>query len=370
MKHVISKSLLLVATVLSFSACNKGGGDGGGGQQQAQVPTVPGPLGNVYAQNDQNTYCTFTNGALVCYQVRQGMSTCSTNTMNYTDIPTMCSHLQQLQNSGGTYNPNGCQIYSAVTQALTQYCANQNNGGGTVMPNTNINLTGPHILCDFEAYATSQGRWLRRETRIPKLTAGFGLLSSTSSASFNLNSSFLGIGPFGNTTLSYKPAILGKKGTADTITLSNQGLLGKGSGLTQSGFAGQTVSMEVMSDDGNMKMVVSCSGQGATFKKNVAVKAFTQYVCRGKASLYGSRLETIEASFPYNQSLLNSELNLAENLTASITGDTGSDNARITFTAHGVGFNVSLQSSAYLKTTTQLSGTDGYTTLNLTCGPQ
>ena len=53
MKHVFTKSLLLVAAVVSFSSCNKDGGGGGG--QQANVPTVPGPQGNIYAQNDQNT---------------------------------------------------------------------------------------------------------------------------------------------------------------------------------------------------------------------------------------------------------------------------------------------------------------------------
>lgn len=364
MKHVFTKSLLLVAAVVSFSSCDKGGGGGGG--QQANVPTVPGPQGNIYAQNDQNTYCNFANGSLICYSRNFQGNQCATNTLTYTDIPTMCNQLNQLQNLG---LGNQCNVSLAVMQAYNQYCLNQN--GGTVTPSnpTMPNITGPHIVCEFEAYRSSQGRWFRRESRTPKLTAYLGLGSTTTAASFDLRNKFFGfdIGSFGRTTMSYKPA--GIKGTADTITISNQGLDGSLS-LSQSGFAGQSVSMDVMSDDGNMKMVVSCIGQGATFRKNIVAKVFTQYVCRGKASLYGSRMENIEAVFPYNASLLNSELNLAENLTATVTGDSGSDNARITFTANGIGSSVSLQSSAYLKTNTELTGTDGYTTLNLKCGPQ
>lgn len=367
MKHVISKSLLLVATVLSFSACNKGGGDGGGGQQQAQVPTVPGPLGNVYAQNDQNTYCNFANGTLICYSRNFQGNQCNTNALTYTDIPTMCNQLNQLQSLGLGQQ---CNVSMAVLQAYNSYCLGQNGGTGTVTPNLPAS-TDPNfktVQCEFEAFRVSQGRWLRREARTPKMTAMM-TFDGRVAQSFDLRRQFFGfdIGHFGRTTMTYKPA--GVKGTADTITISNEGL-DKTLKFSQSGFAGQAVSLNATNEEGNMNLMVTCQGQSSTFKKNVAVKAFTQYVCRGKASLYGSRLEAIEASFPYNQSLLNSDLNLAENLTASITGDTGSDNARITFTAHGVGFNVSLQSSAYLKTTTQLSGTDGYTTLNLTCGPQ
>jgi hypothetical protein len=363
MKHVFTKSLLLVAAVVSFSSCDKGGGGGGG--QQANVPTVPGPQGNIYAQNDQNTYCSFTNGSLICYSRNFQGNQCATNTLTYTDIPTMCNQLNQLQSLG---LGNQCNVSLAVMQAYNQYCLNQNNGGTVVNPSA-PNITGAHVVCEFEAYRSSQGRWFRRESRTPKLTAYLGLVNTTSAASVDLRNKFLGfdIGSFGRTTMSYKPA--GIKGTADTITITNQGLDGSMS-LSQSGFAGQAVSMDVMSDDGNMKLTVSCSGQGATFRKNVAAKAFTQYVCRGKASLYGSRLENIEAVFPYNASLLNSELNLAENLTATVTGDSGSDNARITFTASGIGSGVSLQSSSYLKTNTELMGTDGYTTLNLKCGPQ
>lgn len=364
MKHAFTRGLLLVAAVVSFTSCNKDGGGGGG--QQANVPTVPGPQGNIYALNDQSTYCSFTNGSLICYARNSQGNQCSTNTLTYTDIPTMCNQLNQLQSLG---LGNQCNVSLAVMQAYNQYCLNQN--GGTVNPSlSNMpTITGPHITCEFEAYRSSQGRWLRKESRTPKLTAYLGLASTSSAASFDLRNKFLGfdIGNFGRTTMSYKPA--GIKGTADTITISNKGLDGS-LALTQSGFAGQSVSMDVMSDDGNMKMTVSCIGQGATFRKNVAAKAFTQYVCRGKASLYGSRMENIEAVFPYNSSLLNSELNLAENLTATVTGDTGSDNALITFTAQGIGSGVSLQTSTYLKTNSELTGTDGYTTLNLKCGPQ
>jgi len=364
MKHVISKSLLLVAAIISFSSCDKGGGGGGG--QQANVPTVPGPLGNVYAQGDQNTYCNFANGALICYSRNFQGNQCATNTLNYTDIPTMCNQLNQLQNLG---LGNQCNVSMAVMQAYNTYCLNQ-NGGSTVTPNVGQS-TDPNfktIQCEFEAYRVSQGRWLRQESRTPKLTTTLSFDGRTSQA-IDLRSRFLGfdIGNFGRTTMNYKPA--GIKGTADTITITNQGL-DKSLNLSQSGFAGQAVTLDVMSEDGNMKMTVSCAGQSSSFRKNVAAKAFTQYVCRGKSSLYGSRLETIEAVFPYNAALLNSELNLAENLTATVTGDTGTDNARITFTAHGIGSSVSLQSSAYLKTKTELTGTDGFTTLNLSCYPQ
>lgn len=352
MKQVLMKTLIVAAAVMSFSSCDKGGG--GGNAPAATVPTIPGtPVGNVYVQGDQTNYCNFVGGNMICYS-----PICNSNTLTYTDLNTMCSQLTQLQQFGFGTTVTQCNVSAAAQFAYSSYCQNSGGiiGGGTLNPSNDPNFKT--IQCELEGY--------RNSVSLPTRTATISF-DGRRAQEIDLQRKFIfDIGKFGRTKMTYKPA--GIKGVADTITLSNEGLA-RSLKFSQSGFAGQPVKMEAMSEDGSMKLAVTCTGQGV-FKKNVAVKAFTQYVCRGTSSLYGSTKETIEASFPYNAGLLNSELNLAENLTATITGDTGSDNARITFTAHGVGTRVSLQSSAYLKTTSQLNGTDGYTTLNLTCGPQ
>lgn len=370
MKNVFIKIILLVTTVLAFSACEKGGG-GGGGNNTAAVPAVAGaPQGQIIVPNSgNNLYCTFTGNTFVCRGQNFTGAVCDSSAYTFPDLATMCQQLSGLQSSHLNM-ANACNFTSTVMYMQNTYCLNINNNGTTLNSgnmNQNNDPNFKAIQCEFEAYRVSQGRWLRREARTPKLTATFGFDGRTAQT-YDLRSKFLGfdIGNFGRTMMQYKPA--GIKGTADTITLSNEGL-DKNLNLSQSGFAGQAVKLDVMNDEGTMRLAVSCVGH-STFKKNVVAKQFSQYVCRGTSSLYGSPREQIEVSFPYNSSLMNSELNLAENLTATVTGDSNGDNARITFTAAGVGSGVSIQASAYLKTTTQLKGTDGATTLNLTCGPQ
>lgn len=357
---------MLFAVVSAVSSCNKGGdGGGNGGAQQATVPNISGtPTGNIYAQGDQNTYCNFSGGTLICYGRNYQSAVCNTTAVTYSDVATMCTQLNQLQAMGLA---NQCNVSMAAMQAYSTYCLNQNGTAVTPTPTTN-DPNFKTIRCEFEAYRVSQGRWLRREARTPKMTATMSF-DGRMSQTIDLRSKFFGfdIGNFGRTTMKFTPA--GVKGTSDTITITNEGL-DKSLNLSQSGFAGQAVTLDATSDDSTMKMTVSCVGQSSNFRKNVAGKIFTQYVCRGKASLYGSRMENIEASFPYNATLASSELNLAENLIATVVGDSGGDNARITFTANGVGSNISLQTSAYLKTQSQLTGTDGFTTLDLKCGPQ
>ena len=188
-----------------------------------------------------------------------------------------------------------------------------------------------------------------------------------------LNGQFFNYGNFGKTILKYTPSIV--RGRADSITLVNNGLNGR-MRTSQTGFAGQAVNLDIYNEDSSLKLSVSCSGEKSIFKKNVAVRAYTRYVCRGRSSLHYASSEDINVAFPYNSSLMNSELNLSEGLTAVITGDdSGKDNAMITITARGVDLFgdqklTTVQSAAYLKTQSVLETSSPGTGVKLDCGPE
>lgn len=372
MKQALSKSLIL-ATFVVLSACDKGGG----GESKKEAAVIPGPQGRVQAQSNPNTYCDFNNttGSMICYAVNPAnvSQSCNTGTQPYSSLQTLCQNIIQLQRS------MQCNVQEAINlvyhqQNCAAYLTNQQSGLNGIPQNNglpqNTDVNFKSVQCEFEAYRISQGRWIRREIRTPKLTAQISF-DGRMRQDMDLRSKFLGfdIGNFGRTKMTYMPA--GIKGTADTLTISNQGL-NETMTLSQSGFAGQPVKMDLMSDDGQMKLSVSCAGQaGVQFKKNSVNKAYTSYVCRGSSSLYGSHREQIEVSFPFDSSLVNTELAIADNLTAVVTGDsTGTDTARITFSAIGVGTDISLITSANLKATSVLKASDGLTNVDLTCGPQ
>ncbi len=378
MKQALKYSFLL-ATVLIVSACDKGGGGSNdSAPKQAVVPTVPGPQGQVFAnqQNDPNTYCNYNNvtGTVICSARNQfGNGTCNTSSQTYTDINTLCQRLQVLQNESVTCNARQA-IQITYDQNNCQSILSQLNGGGfnQNIPNQQVDSNFKTVQCKFEASRIANGKFLgirtSKEIATPSLTTLISF-DSRRTQTFDLRSRFLGfdIGNFGRTTMIYAPS--GVRNVSDTLTLSNSGL-NKALNLSQSGFAGENVSMDVMSDDGNMKLTVSCKGQ-SQFRKNVAGKIPTQFVCSGTSRLDGGYKNEINISLPYNSNLTNSPIELADGLSAVITGDSNNgDNAQITFTAQGVSTNTSLVSSAYVKTATELHATDGLTEVNLKCGPQ
>ncbi len=156
---------------------------------------------------------------------------------------------------------------------------------------------------------------------------------------------FIDIGRFGTTKMLFTQ---GKRGLADTITLSNEGL-NRELSFSQSGFAGQTVRLEAQDDRGRTKLTLSCTGESG-FKKNIVNSKYKQLVCVGRANLIQARGEKqlINVSLPYDAGLLNSDIQLASGLTAQVIGDgEGLDNARIEYTANGVGLDHSVNSGAY-----------------------
>jgi hypothetical protein len=370
MKQPLSKVIVL-ATMIVLSACDKGGGDGGNNQPApTAVAQVPGPQGRVMAQNDQNTFCDFNNGSFICYSRTwaAGNPQCSTPARTYTDTVTLCQQLQQLQQT----DMSSCNVFGAFSNILTQYnCANVAPlvTAPPVLTGSDVNMKT--VQCEMEAFRQSKGGFFRINNPGGTLSATMTFDSRVKQVIDLRRKFIIDWGNLGNVRMTFTPA--GIKGVADTITLSNQGLRGVHSLLTisQSGYAGEEVRLEAASDDGSMKFSLSCKGT-TPFRKNIVNKTFTKYVCRGNSRLDGfGRGEKVEFSAPYSSGLANSEVALAEGLTATFTNDgSGADNARITITALGMGENVSLLSSAYLKTTSQLNATEGVNSVNLTCGPQ
>ncbi len=379
MKQALAKGLIF-ASFVALSACNKGGDSGGGGQQVAQVP---GPQGQI-ASAVPNSYCNFNGGVAGCTSVING-TTCTTNSITYTSIETLCSQINSIQSvttTNAACNPAIVMnnITDVITKVYSQYCATST----TPFPGSTTGVAGPNsktISCSFQAYRTEDTenrggffkRFLNNGSANTGLLTGEFHLDGTTPSSIVLNGQFFNMGNFGKTVLQYAPSML--RGTADTITLSNNGLNGR-LNTSQSGFAGQAVKLDVLNEDGSMKLSVSCSGEKSLFRKNIVGKAFTRYVCRGKSSLHYSSSENIDVAFPYDASLMNSELNLGEGLTASITGDSaGKDDAMITITARGVDIVgdqslTTVQSSAYLKAQSVLQSSGTGTNVNLKCGPE
>lgn len=363
MRSALTKSILL-ASVALLSSCDKGGSD----NKTAQVPTSV----RIQAQGNGSQFCDVSGSQITCYGLNSVNAQCNSGTQNFSDNVHLCQQMQTLMNSS---MGSACNTASAAQTVYSQYNCNtllsQNQGGLTPPINSGTtpdNSTLRTVECEFEAYRSGNSGFFNRQVGTGHLTGQFnfdGRLPQT----FNLRSKFLGLdaGAFGVTKLIYTPSTI--QGSSDTITLSNQGL-NKQLQASQSGFAGQNVSLDMQSDDGSMRLTVSCTGKTG-FRKNIKPKAYTQYVCRGESSLYGSKREKVQVSFPYNSTLIGSELRIAENLTATVTGDqSGADDARITFTATGVGSSVSLISNAYLKTKSVLKATDNYTNIDLTCAPE
>lgn len=376
MKQALKKSFLIL-TVVGLSACDKGGGDG------KKDANIPGPQGQIRAFNDNQTgnmgnYCQVGGGNITCYSQNQlagpygqGQQ-CQTSTLTYSDIPSLCQQVYQLQTQQ-------CAPLMVLQRIIQENCQNisqqqypQPTIPGQVNPSISNMPLDPNyktIQCEFEAYRVRQGRWVRHEARTPKITTTV-TIDSRVKQEIDLRSRFLAfdIGNFGRTSMIYAPA--GIKGTSDRITLVNKGLSDMIT-LSQSGFAGSEVRLDAQSDDGQVRMNIACSGK-SIFKKNAPAKAPTKFVCTGKSFLSGAGGEDpIQVSLPYSSSLTDEDIVLAEGLTAKITGDSsGSDNARITLTAIGVGLDLSVVSSAYMKTSTALKASDGVNSVDVTCAPQ
>lgn len=379
---------------MCLAACNKNSDDSKG---PAAVPVAP---ERVFAKSfngtlDQSNYCDISGSGsgqklLVCYSPQNnfnpinqipnqsGSTACASNSIQFTDV-NLCSTLQQVLNQNQLQC--GIQAMRSLYQqrCLTNGIPNQPMNPGfpqPVVPNfpqpslPGNNPSNPDfrvINCDFEASRTIQGQSFERTYNTGHLTSSV-TVDSRMFQTINLRNLFLGfdIGSFGKTEMIYTPA--GLKGSADTIKVANNGL-NETIVMSQSGFAGEEVKLEAQSDDGAMRLMVSCKGQGK-FKKNTTTTIFSKLNCKGTSNL-GSRKEQVNLSLPYNTNLLGHEISLAENLVLKVTGDGSAqqDNARMTLTATNVAVDLTVQTSAYLKTAGQLKIDDGYTAVDVTCAP-
>ncbi len=374
MKQALTNTFLL-ATFVVLSACNKGGdgggGAGGGGQQ---VALVPGPQSRILG-NDQATYCDFNNGTVLCGNLTGG--TCGSQ-LTYKDIATLCSQLTQVQNFSRS-GPH-CQNISTITQQVsTQYCAGVLPTSQLGYPQT-LTAGAKTVQCEISGYRGNYNLGSASGS-FPiggQYPSSVNLLGGGNGFSKFINK-LSGLSKFGSVNLSYSSAGFGAR--ADMLTLSSKGFDGP-LVVTQSGFGGDRVGINVSNDDGSISLNVSCTGTSGNFRKNTALtNIFTQYVCVGSSNLYEiesfkSRKEEVRISIPYSSLMVNGMITLANHLTAAVTG-VGTASAAITFQSYGVAApdnrfdNLTMvETTANLNATTTLLATDGLAKVSLTCGPQ
>ncbi len=364
MKKLIVKSVLGVC-LSAIVGCN------GGSDSKKDVIAAPVgvPSGRVSVANDPSSYCEINPNSIVCSERGQ---MCQLPQIQFTDLPTFCGAIQQLQNQNQNMNCG----YQSLTAVLQQRCSQlqTNNPGQNGNPNYPVyptpNIPGSNqqaldvnfreVQCEFEAFRFKRKYGMDFQTGTGLIKASL-LLDVRRGQEFNLRSSFLGfdIGQFGTTKLSFSPASL--KGSADTLTLSTNGLNGEIE-IKKSGFAGEEVRIDAQNKSGNAMLKVSCRGIGR-FKRIASVKTVSQYVCTGKSKI-DSSLEKIAVSLPYNLSLNGSETDLASGLSMTIQ-----DN-RVQITATGIDGDVTVQTSAFLKEQVQLNIKDLMSSVNVTCSPK
>ncbi len=390
--------------MISLAACNK---DSDNIKGAAAVPVAPERIYAVTSNGfstvqDQNNYCDITatspnQKSLVCYSSQgNGSAACAGPAINFeSKDQAMCAAIQQAmfsQNSMGGFQQQfpqqniqqqqcGRVALQSLFNQFQQRCSLAGTGTGNQLnpnlpqqpvqpfpPITNIG-TQPldpsfkTIQCEFEALRHVEGRWIQRDYNTGHLTTSV-VIDSRMRQEIDLRRKFLGIdiGDFGNTKMTFTPA--GLRGAADTITVSNSGL-NQTTSTSQSGFAGQDVRLEIQNDEGTLRLMVSCKGQ-SQFKKNLATKTFTKFNCKGSANL-GSRNEKIDISLPYQ---IQNDVELAKNLTLNMSGDTANqDNARVSITAFNDTEGLTIQTSAYLKTSAQMKMSDGYSNVEVICSP-
>ena len=378
-----SSQLIVCLAFLSLAACN---GSSDSKKSPAVVPLAPERVNALdrFGAVDQSNYCDIStpsagNKTVVCYSPQGNQygqpinqpnaALCAGVTISYADA-NMCSALQQVLQS----NSQRCGQF-ALQYLYQQKCANVNSvqpgptPGLTPGPSQPLDSNFKAIQCEFEAARTVQYRFFGRTYEEVKNTGHLTTMVTIDSRirqSVDLRGLFLGIdlGSFGTTKMTFSPATL--SGGAESITISNSGLNGN-TAASQSGFAGEEVRLETQNDDGTLRLMVSCKGT-SIFKKPI-VKSFSKLTCKGSSNL-GSRKEIINVSLPYGGNLLQNEITLAENLVMTVTGDTANkDNARITLMATGVDTDLTVKTSAYLKTSAQLKVDDGYSSVDVTCIP-
>lgn len=373
MKHYISKSLLMSSLYL-LSACG-GGGGGSSPQKTAQIPAAP--QGQISVNTDN--FCELANNRITCHTLDTKNQACTVVSKNsFSDVKTMCEQVTiMLQETGFGV---ACSPTAALNKTYTDFnCATvlgQQNGLPPVVPPATPWPPGvpnePYmkmVRCDFEAYRV-YGDHFKLTVPQSSLTEYF---DGRTMKSISLRKSIFGIDPggFGDLKLIYKPLNpITKKTQADTFTLVSTGLnKNKNMSFSQLGYAGRPLQMDILSDDGCFELRIKCES-ASIFNKSQPATQYKNYRCKGESSLYGAEREKIDVLFPYDASIVNTELQIGNNFTAVVDADKGGDNARITFTAIGAALGTSIKTSAYLKSTSTIKAGDSLSNLEVTCSPE
>lgn len=346
-----------------LSGCPDNGSSNNG---QPQIHGVPN--GTVTAYNDPNTYCQFNNSnrTFICHSRNQMGQACSTQTVTYQDLNSLCQQVNQMSYNMGGY----CNVSGALQRIQNETCQygglpGQNNGQFPQYPGQNQNVNPLHgqqkaIQCQYRAYKTNSNRFYQ----------GYfdsGLLSQTYQVQSGMAQEFplTNIYPFGVSKMVFNPA---SKGGADQVTVSIKGLDGNIQ-ASQTGFAGDLVKLDIQNNDGSMSVTVSCKGTSG-FVKNATNRTFTKYACQGTSDL-GVRKERVNRVYNYNSALAESSLSLAKGLLMSVTADqNGADNAQVQFEAEGSLMDAKVTTASYLKTSSRFQYNDGISSLDLSCFPQ
>ncbi len=362
MKKLLLKSILSACLLISVG-CN------GGSDSKKDVVAAPVgvPPGRVSVFNSPDNFCDINPSSIVCSEYGQQ---CSLPPIQFTDLPTFCNaiHGLQAQSRNCGYNSLNAVIQQRCASLQPMNPGHNGNPNSPVFPTPNIPGSNQQALdvnfrefqCEFEAFRFKRKYGMDFQTGTGLIKASL-LIDVRRRQEFNLRNNFLGvdIGQFGTTNLIFSPAKL--NGTADTLTLSTNGLNGEIE-IIKSGFAGEEVRIDAQNKSGNAMLNVSCRGIGR-FKRIASVKTVSQYVCTGKSKI-DSSLEKIDVSLPYNLTLNGSETKLASGLSMTIQ-----DN-RVQLTATGIDGDVTVQTSAILKEQVQLNIKDLMSSVNVTCSPK
>lgn len=357
------KTLLVGVVLIGLTACNDKGSD----NKDVAIPGLP--AGRVNANGvDQNRYCDIAQDqrSVTCATVTplgngQNQS-CVTPAIAYSDINSMCLGLQNIisKNTGGM-GANDCgriamnYLYNQRCNGInSQNIPNTNlpqNNGGNWIPGQNQNSDLRAIRCSYEASRAKGIGFVGDKSQDYYLVDG---------STKNLRSTgFLDLAKFiGTIDVSYDKR-------TDLVTISSH-QVDRSINITQTGFAGQEVRLEVQSDDQSLKYVVSCVDAG---QQRVISRNLTNYSCVGTSNLSG-RTEKINRDIDVN-ALLDGDIQLGDSLVMSVNeGSSGLDNAVITLTASGIAKDHTVISSAYLNSVAQIKIKDNLNVVDVSCRPK
>lgn len=347
-------TIVVGAAMFGLTGCNDKGSD-------HQVVAIPGlPQGRVNSFNDPNNYCdvsqeqkTVTCGTTSVNRWGNAQ-TCLAPTIQFNDLQSLCLNLSNALNS--TLNLNSQCGRTGMAYLYSQTC---NGVGQNVNPPTTIPgipsqpgiPTQPAkriVRCDFEA-VRSRGQLLQVLSRSASSAV---LFEGSSSHTFSGTSD-----RFGKVTVSYDKA-------SDLVTIKASGV-NRDTNVTQSGYAGQDVRLNINNEDDSVRVGVACRDAAPRTVTN----PFVSYACKGTSNLNG-RNEKVDTTISADE-LLDDEVTLATGLTLNAQGLSGLNSSLVTLKASGVSLaNSAVLSSAYSNAVLQMKVNDGVHLVDVSCRPK